>query len=61
MRYRSYFVRYAKTGEVFEQRFTPDQNEECCLVNGAPEEVALRLTNEWNRQNATSGFTYWIE
>jgi hypothetical protein len=31
------------------------------LAMGMPNIAALTLVNKWNRQNAESGFTYWIE
>ena len=55
-----YHVRYAPTGEVFVKTFDPAQHPRIDKF-GAPEDVALKLVNEWNRQNGISGFTYWIE
>ena len=57
---KNYKVRYAKTGETFEKEFAPDQSP---FVNswGISLFRAYELVNQWNRQNATSGFTYWID
>lgn len=62
MHYFKYLVYYAKTGEQFTKDFTTDQYEDLNFVMpSVPEIEALRLVNKWNRQNATSGFTYWLE
>ena len=60
MRQFCYHVRYAPTEEIFVKDFTPDQHESIDKF-GAPIAVALALVNLWNRQNAISGFTYWVE
>lgn len=58
---KTYKVRYAKTGEIFEKTFTEEQSTNVTASGYTTMLVALQLVNEWNRQNATSGFTYWIE
>ena len=64
MRYKIYHIRYAKTGEEFIREFTVIQYPYIAANDGrygVPEFEALQLVNEWNRQNAVSGFTYWID
>lgn len=64
-----YHVRYAQTGDEFVREFTRAHFFEVYGVEPSPErlviefreDAALKLVNKWNRQNATSGFTYWID
>jgi hypothetical protein len=58
---KTYKVRYARTGEIFEKEFTEEQSPYVTPMAYISKVAALELVNEWNRQNATSGFTYWIE
>jgi len=68
---KTYKVRYARTGDIFTKPFTKEHGglltSSCAngsLVfnfDGVSKLKALELVNEWNRQNATSGFTYWID
>lgn len=57
---KEYKVHYAKTGEVFTKLFTSEQSP---YFNpwGIAILRAYQLVNQWNKQNAVSGFTYWIE
>ena len=55
-----YHVRYAPTGETFIKTFDPAQHP-AVDAYGVPRYIALELVNQWNRQNAVSGFTYWVE
>jgi len=58
---KNYKVRYAKTGEIFEREFTVEHYGLIAIHGGLSVLQAFDLVNQWNRQNATSGFTYWIE
>ena len=60
--YHKYKVLYVKTGEVFDRDFKDSDAVASHLSDrGLSEEEALQWVNKWNRQNATSGFVYWIE
>jgi hypothetical protein len=77
MRYiKEYHVHYAHYSAIqqgmahqdFVKPFLPEHYEEAPYVGefmipngGLPWYAALGLINKWNRQNASSGFTYWIE
>lgn len=58
---KEYKVRYAKTGEVFIKLFTQEHHYSINIFGGISELRALELVNQWNKQNAVSGFTYWVE
>lgn len=60
MFYKKYHVFYVPTGETFVKNFTFDQTP-YIYDEGVPGRQALELVNRWNAQNATSGFTYWLE
>ena len=58
---KTYKVRYAKTGEIFEKEFMDYGNPLDPVPQQMSRLAALERVNDWNIYNTESGFTYWIE
>ena len=60
--FKTYKAMYIPRSEVHIRNFKDSDAAKFVDFNGElPELLALRFVNQWNRQNITSGFVYWIE